>query len=84
MKGLEGVLQSRRDVLSGIVNGADYREWDPATDPHLAANYGPETVDSGKPICKAALQSDLGLPAAPQVPFVLRLTWWCCAIVPSL
>jgi starch synthase len=68
--GLEGVLQSRRDVLSGIVNGADYCEWDPAIDSHLAANYGPETVDSGKPICKAALQSDLGLPAAPQVPLI--------------
>ena len=37
--GLEGVLQNRRDVLSGIVNGVDYREWNPATDPHLPANY---------------------------------------------
>ncbi len=68
--GLEGVLQSRRDVLSGIVNGVDYGEWDPATDPHLPANYGPETVDAGKPVCKAALQGDLGLPAAPQVPLI--------------
>ncbi len=37
--GLEGVLQHRRDVLSGIVNGVDYREWNPATDRHLPANY---------------------------------------------
>ena len=34
--GLEGVLQYRRDVLSGILNGIDPHEWNPATDPHLA------------------------------------------------
>ena len=34
--GLEGVLQYRRDVLSGILNGIDPHEWDPAADPHLA------------------------------------------------
>ena len=34
--GLEGVLQQRRDVLSGIVNGVDYSVWNPATDQHLA------------------------------------------------
>ncbi len=37
--GLEGVLQYRRDVLSGILNGIDPHEWNPATDPHLPANY---------------------------------------------
>jgi starch synthase len=68
--GLEGVLQHRREVLSGIVNGVDYREWDPATDDHLAENYGPETVGVAKPACKAALQSSLGLPVAPLVPLV--------------
>ncbi len=68
--GLEGVLQSRREVLSGIVNGVDYREWDPATDPHLPANYGAETVETGKPVCKAALQAELGLPVLPKVPLI--------------
>ena len=40
--GLEGVLQFRRDVLSGILNGIDPHEWNPATDPHLPARYDVE------------------------------------------
>lgn len=68
--GLEGVLQNRRNVLSGIVNGVDYRQWNPAVDAHLPMHYTPETVATGKAACKAALQSELGLPAAPGVPLV--------------
>jgi starch synthase len=68
--GLEGVLQYRRDVLSGILNGIDLREWNPETDPHLAVNYTAATVDQGKPICKAALQKELGLPREKQAPLV--------------
>jgi len=68
--GLEGVLQYRHEVLSGILNGIDPHEWDPATDPHLAANYAADTVSHGKPICKAALQKELGLPQEPGVPLV--------------
>src|SRR4051794_24793497 len=74
--GLEGVLQSRREVLSGIVNGADYREWDPAIDPHLAAQFTPDTVVQGKAACKRALQEELGLvvnPKAPLVAYIGRL-----------
>ena len=75
--GLEGVLSQRRKVLSGIINGVDYGEWNPATDPHLPANYTLETVKPGKARCKAALQQELGLDARPDVPlvgFVGRLT----------
>jgi starch synthase len=75
--GLEGVLQNRRDVLSGIVNGVDYREWDPTIDANLPVNYGPETTVAGKAACKAALQSSMGLPVAPKTPlvaFIGRLT----------
>ena len=68
--GLEGVLQARRDVLSGIVNGVDYREWNPATDKHLPANFTAETVGNGKAECKAALQQELGLPVSPSVPLI--------------
>jgi len=68
--GLEGVLQSRRDVLSGIVNGVDYREWDPASDPHLVAHYDAENYEQGKARCKAALQKQLGLPVNPRAPLV--------------
>jgi starch synthase len=59
--GLEGVLQYRRNVLSGILNGID---------PHLAANYDADTVSKGKPLCKAALQKELGLPQEPNAPLI--------------
>ncbi len=75
--GLEGVLQQRRDVLSGIVNGVDYDEWDPQSDPNLPVNYGPDNFAKGKADCKAALQTELGLPVSPQTPlvaFIGRLT----------
>jgi starch synthase len=59
--GLQGVLLERRHYLSGIVNGVEYRVWNPATDPHIAANYDPATVVEGKAKCKAALQQRFGL-----------------------
>jgi starch synthase len=68
--GLEGVLQFRRDALSGILNGIDPHEWNPAADPHLAVHYDGASVARGKPICKAALQSELGLPQRPDVPLI--------------
>ena len=68
--GLEGVLQYRHDVLSGILNGIDPNEWNPATDPYLAANYDAKTVNQGKPVCKASLQQELGLPQEPDAPLV--------------
>jgi starch synthase len=75
--GLEGVLQHRREVLTGILNGMDDSQWNPASDPHLAAQYDAETVGRGKPLCKAALQQELGLPqqaGAPVVATIGRLT----------
>ncbi len=68
--GLEGVLEQRRDVLLGIINGVDYNEWNPATDEHLPRRYAPEDARSGKAACKAALQEELSLPRSPQVPLV--------------
>jgi starch synthase len=52
--GLDGLLRSRGAVLTGILNGCDYEEWDPATDKHIAANYTAETLE-GKKVCKQAL-----------------------------
>ncbi|MCR4412357.1 MAG: glycogen synthase GlgA [Thermoguttaceae bacterium] len=69
-RGLEGVLQHRRDVLSGILNGIDEAVWNPATDSNLAARYTPDSVDVGKPLCKAALQRELGLAERRDVPLV--------------
>ncbi len=68
--GLEGVLHQRRDVLSGILNGVDAKQWNPVSDPHLPVNYGPDSVGQNKPICKAALQKEFGLPEREDVPLV--------------
>jgi starch synthase len=75
--GLEGVLQQRRNVLSGIMNGVDYSQWDPQTDTNLPVKYGPTNVREGKAKCRAALQQEFGLPrdngGAPVLAFVGRL-----------
>ena len=68
--GLEAVLRHRRDDLYGILNGVDYKVWNPATDPYLAANYDADSVETGKAICKAALQEELGLRKQPGMPLV--------------
>lgn len=57
---LEGVLIARRDRLSGVLNGIDYAEWNPATDPHIAAPYSPDEL-SGKAQNKRVLQERCGL-----------------------
>jgi starch synthase len=64
------VLTHRRDVLSGILNGVDYGEWNPATDQHLGRRYTPDDALAGKAACKAALQAELGLAVRPEVPLV--------------
>jgi len=74
--GLQGVLYERRDRLTGIVNGVDYRVWDPAADRHLPASYSADAVQPGKAKCKAALQERFGLgveAATPLLGVVARL-----------
>ncbi|MEX2173408.1 MAG: glycogen synthase GlgA [Pirellulaceae bacterium] len=68
--GLEGVLQQRGDSLTGIVNGVHYDVWNPATDPHLPANYDVTNWQTGKAACKLALQKELGLPESAGTPLV--------------
>jgi starch synthase len=68
--GLQGVISERRDRLTGIVNGVDYRVWAPDCDPHLAVQYNEETVAQGKPLCKAALQRRYRLREDPQIPLL--------------
>lgn len=68
--GLEGLLQHRRDVLTGILNGIDEAEWNPDSDPLISANYNADTFAQGKPVCKAALQSEMGLPQRADAPLV--------------
>jgi starch synthase len=61
--GLDGALRARSNVLTGILNGVDYREWNPETDPLIPANYSVRDL-SGKAKCKARLLAEFGLPAA--------------------
>ena len=74
--GLEGVLRTRAGELTGILNGADYDQWDPETDPNLAANYSAQSPQ-GKQACKRDLLETYGLPGEgrrPLVGIVSRLT----------
>jgi starch synthase len=74
--GFEGLLRERASELSGILNGADYAIWDPSIDPFLSVNYDAGRLN-GKKACKAALQRELGLTEAADVPllaFVSRMT----------
>lgn len=70
--GLDGVLRSRRASLRGILNGLDYEEYNPATDPALKAPYSLSNR-AGKAACKAALQRELGLAEDPSVMLVAVL-----------
>ena len=74
--GLEGVLESRADRLTGILNGVDYGVWNPATDQWIDHPFTSSDV-AGKALCKAAVQRDLGLDEKPRAPLftvVSRLT----------
>lgn len=69
--GMEGALQYRSEDLFGILNGADYNDWNPETDSFLNENtYGVEDFEVGKKACKAELQRELGLPEEPKVPLL--------------
>jgi starch synthase len=59
--GFDGLLRSRADVLTGILNGVDLMVWDPRHDAMLPRQYGVEDVLAGKRAAKAALQRRLGL-----------------------
>lgn len=72
-EGLDGVLRERSYALQGILNGIDVAGFDPATDERIAANY---TVDdrSGKAVCKAKLQEELGLEVRDDRPLMVMVT----------
>ena len=65
--GLQGLLEQRREVLTGILNGIDTAEWNPAADPNLAQAYDAADL-SGKSANKRALQKRMGLHVAPELP----------------
>ena len=59
--GLDARLRDRASVLTGILNGVDYAEWSPPSDPHIPAHYSIEDL-GGKAACKRRLLEEFGLP----------------------
>jgi len=75
--GLDGLLRGRSDVLSGIINGIDITEWNPATDPRIAQPFTVARL-ADRAANKKALQSRFGLPPhadACLLGVVSRLSW---------
>jgi len=74
--GLDGLLRHRREALTGILNGIDVAEWNPAADPRIAQPYDAHTLEA-KAANKAALQRRMGLRLEEDLPLlgmVSRLT----------
>ncbi len=67
--GLDPLLAHRREHLLGILNGADYEAWNPASDPHLEHHYDADDL-AGKARNKAALQKKFALPKRPRTPII--------------
>ncbi|WP_373580182.1 glycogen synthase GlgA [Collinsella aerofaciens] len=72
-EGLDGVLRERSYALQGILNGIDVAGFNPATDKRIAANYTVEDR-SGKAVCKAKLQEELGLEVRDDRPLMVMVT----------
>lgn len=66
-EGLDGLMNARIDSLYGIVNGIDYEEFNPETDPHIETSYTVKNAVAGKRKNKLALQKMLGLPVRDDV-----------------
>jgi len=70
--GLEKFLRTRREDISGIINGLDQETWDPEKDPDLQQNYGVETL-STRVKNKTQLQNELGLDQNPEIPLLAMI-----------
>lgn len=75
--GLDALLRHRQGDLHGILNGLDYDEWNPATDPRISGNFDQETLEN-RAESRRALQEAVGLPQVPDIPIlalISRLDW---------
>ncbi len=75
--GMDGLLRSRADKLTGILNGVDYSEWNPEHDRYITAHYSARDL-SCKRACKLALLQEAGLPAdtgKPLLAVISRLAY---------
>ena len=74
---LDGLMCARANSLRGIVNGIDYNEFNPETDPYITKTYNATTFRKEKVKNKLQLQRDLGLQEDPKtmmIGIVSRLT----------
>jgi starch synthase len=71
--GLDGLLRHRTTSMSGILNGVDYRVWNPVNDQYLPTTFSLGDL-SGKRVCKAELQRELGLAVSPTIPLIASLS----------
>jgi len=71
--GMEGALRYHQNKLSGILNGADYGEWDPQIDSHIKTRYGPKSL-KGKQECKKSLARKLSLKLTEHTPLLCMVT----------
>lgn len=72
--GLQDILQRQKDNLFGILNGVDYQEWNPETDPHTYGIHYSADNPSGKFQIKTRLQQEYGLPNRDNVPLIGMIT----------
>jgi starch synthase len=71
--GLDAVLRENKDRLTGILNGADYTQWDPATDKRISKRYSPDSL-AGKSKCRDALLRAFKLDKNPKGPVYAMVT----------
>jgi starch synthase len=71
--GLDGLLRKRQSVLTGILNGVDYEEWNTTANPHLAAPFSAGNI-AGKAVCKATLQKRFRLAVDANLPLFGSVT----------
>ena len=67
--GLEGIFQMRSKDLYGVINGVEYKQFDPRVDPYIAANYTKDEP-ARKELCKQDVLESCSLKAIPDLPLV--------------
>lgn len=70
---MDGLLRQRSGVMSGVLNGIDVDDWNPATDPRIPHNYDSKRL-AGKAKTKASLQKEMGLPVERRAPLFGMVT----------
>lgn len=70
--GLNGILNQRKNDLTGILNGADYDVWNTENNPSIPFHYSVKNM-AGKTKCKIALQRRMGLPEDTKIPLFANI-----------